>query len=296
MKFRRAKKSIDPNTLLLIKQVVGGFLFVSFLAIITTSVWYVTRLPSLTIATVTAAGGETIDHAVVVSVAEAALHGQYLGLVPKRFAYTYPKTQILNTVSGVERIKDIQLELIDRTELAIAFTEYIPDALWCAGGTDTCVFLDKTGYAFAVAPQLSGGAFLRFEKISTTPATGVQGFDTATYQKMQQLAALLATQDWFVSAVLTDAAGDAFIECTNGIELKILVTDEPEAIVDNLFTVLQSPNFIDHDIADFDYFDLRFGNKVFVKEIEEAEVVAESAEVTEVADVAPTATDIQVVE
>jgi hypothetical protein len=276
MKQPKRRKRMDPNTLQLIRQIVGGFLVLFFIALLVTAVWYVTRLPALTIATVDVSGGQTIQPDLVRTLVSAELEGEYLRLVPRRFSLLYPKSDLVVAANKIDRIKDVQIERRSLTSIAVTYDEFVPDALWCTRANAECVFLDATGYAFAKAPTLSGGAFLRFEKLDVAPVTGVQAFATAPYQKIHDLVDLLEDKAWFVSSVTTDSAGDAFLQLTKGGELKVALSDEPAEIVDNLFTVLASPEFAELGPGAFEYVDLRFGNKVFVNELDP--VVATSSE------------------
>jgi len=267
MKQPKRKKRLNPNTLQLIRQIVGGVLVLIFVSLLLFSVHYVTRLPALTIQTVEISGGETIASNLVETLVETELEGDYMRLVPKRFSFLYPKQAIIDIVKKINRVKDLQVERTSRTVIEVTFSEYHPDALWCNGGIEDCVFIDANGYAFAVAPSLSGGSFLRIDKLGVEPVTSVQAFDTSSYLKVKELVTLLEDNAWFVSSVAIDVAGDAFLTLTEGGELKVTLEDPAEQIVENLFTVLSSKEFVDIGPGEFEYIDLRFGNKVFVNEL-----------------------------
>lgn len=268
MKWSKRKKRLDPNTLQLIKQIVGGLLVFILVGSIIAGTWYITRLPSLTISQVVVSGGETISHDLVTTLVESELEGEYLRLIPKRFSLLYPKESIQNSVQKINRIKNLSVERKPLTVLTVTFEEFVPDALWCNIETNDCVFLDQTGYAFAKAPKLTGGSFLRFEKIGVAPVTEQQAFDEFNYNRVHQIVQLLEENNWFTKYVAVDSAGDAYLHLTEGGELKVALDNEPEKIVENLFTVLSSPEFSDVGPGGFEYIDLRFGNKVFVNDLE----------------------------
>jgi cell division septal protein FtsQ len=267
MKQSKRRKHLDPNTLQLIRQIVGGVLALTLVAILVVSVWYVSRLPALTIQTVEVSGGETIAHELVRQLVDTELEGAYLRLIPRRFAWLYPKADIEATVQSLDRVASISLSVIEGTTLAVSFTEYIPDTLWCATDATECVFLDQTGYAFARAPSLTGGAFLRLEKLGVTPVTGVSAFAEEEYRQVLELVALLERNGWFVSTVAVDLVGDAYLSLVDGGELKVVLADDPERIVENLLTIVNAGQFAGLGPGEFAYIDLRFGNKVFVNEL-----------------------------
>lgn len=226
----------------------------------------------------TVEGGETIPHADIESIINEKLEGTYLGLVPRRFSPLYPKDEIIIEIANVERIKSVSIERSGGKALIATFDEYIPDALWCGGESEECTFLDETGYSFTYAPNLTGGSFLRLERTGIESFTGTQAFTTESYGRINNLVALLADASWFVSVVEIDAANDIYLQIVEGGELKVTLADDPASIVDNLLTVLTSPEFVHIKPGNFEYIDLRFGNKVFVSEFKIEEVATSTDE------------------
>ncbi len=286
MKPKRPPRRLNPDTVLLIRHIIIGVMVVSFVSLLVLSVWYGTRISAFTIKEISVTGGETIPSETVVSKIDEALTGAYLGLIPKRFTFMYPHEAVASAVDSFERIKSFTLERTDFETLTVTFEEYMPDALWCDDGDTTCVFLDDTGFAFTAAPSLKGGALLRFEKIGMTPVSGVQTFTPDEYQATHELVSLLKERGWFVSRAEIDAAADAYLLLVPSGELKVSLKDEPLTVVDNLMTVLSAPEFLHIEPGNFEYIDLRFGNKVFVKEFKTVE--ADLASTTEAVDEAVT--------
>jgi hypothetical protein len=87
---KKRRRQLDPRTVVLLKQGFLGLVLVSLLALVMTVLWYGTRVEFLTLRTVTVSGGETINHDLVRQEVQAALDGEYLGFIPKRFAWWYP--------------------------------------------------------------------------------------------------------------------------------------------------------------------------------------------------------------
>ncbi len=268
--MKKQRRRLDPNTVVLLKQIGIGLLALSVVALLITAIWHGTRLAGVTINKIVVEGGETVDHGVVTAVAEDALNGEYLGLIPKRFAWLYPKTALIEALDQLDRVHNVVVERVSGTEINIAFDEYVPRALWCASVQgDKCLFLDKEGYAFAEAPTLSGGSFVRFVISGTEPqldtvvasGTSAQPFETSL-----TLVTLLADQSWHVSHVELDQVGDAFLKVVDGGEFKVSLNDDPTKTVENLLVVLASEEFAHLAPGNFQYIDLRFGNKVFVNE------------------------------
>lgn len=259
--FRR----LHPNTLVLLKQIGIGVIVLISVALLLTAVWYGTRIKSLTISEIQAVGGETIDTDSIELLAEVALEGDYLGLVPRRFVWLYPEAAIIQNVSQIERIHNIRVERQDRVKLLITYDEYVPRALWCTAVTDqNCLFLDDRGFAFSEAPNLSGGTFLRLVTTGRETAIGETIVEQTVFDNMLLLVALLEEQDWFVSHLEFDQVGDVFVQIAGGGELKVTIEETPAQIVENLLAALSSEEFSEVAPGNFKYIDLRYGNKIFV--------------------------------
>ncbi|MBY0310301.1 hypothetical protein K2Q16_04105 [Patescibacteria group bacterium] len=262
---------LSPNAKVIVRHVAIGVTVLSVVALTISAIWYGTRVSSLTIASVTAAGGETIDAEEVRSRAEGVLDGTYGKIIPRRFSWFYPQADMLAAVGQVERIRDVVIQRSSQTSLHISYGEHMPFALWCDEAvapitTDTCLFINERGYAFAHAPQLEGGSFVRYRSPGTTPEIGkeVMGFDS--FWNTVSFTELLAFDGLYVSSVEIDAASDVYYGLTTGGELRAALADPAAQVADNLRTILRSDEFTHLRDESFYYIDLRFGNKVYVSE------------------------------
>ncbi|MCA9363194.1 hypothetical protein KC851_02650 [Candidatus Kaiserbacteria bacterium] len=265
MSSRRQK--IRPETKVLLKQIGIGALVFGLLALFITGVWHGTRLPAVTIDEINVYGGETIKHRVIEEIVAAELSGDYLGLIPKRFTWTYPESRIIDSVSAIDRVHSVEVSQTKRA-LSVSFDEYVPYALWCDGdlSSEKCLFLDETGLAFSKAPVLSGGTYLRFVTSGEQMEVGKLVLPFDIFSMVNELVELLAANDWYVSRVELDNVGDAFLTIVGGGELKVTIANPPEEIVDNLRAILASPEFSHLAPGNFQYIDLRFGSKVYINE------------------------------
>ncbi len=264
---KKRRRPLNPRTRLLLRQIVIGTGLCVCIAVIITGIWFGTRLTFFTIATVTVDGGETINHDEVRAKVEEQLQGEYLGLVPRRFVWLYPQEAITTAVQSIPRLKEPMVER-DGTIVSVTFTEYIPHALWCDDKTsEHCLFIDDAGFAFAEAPQLSGGAFPRFHVIGSTPVLKTFMLPSADLVAIETLREQVSdTLDLPILYVETDIMRDVFMGVAGGGEIKATLRMSPLETFDNLQTVLSSPAFKNLAPGNFQYIDLRFGNKVFVNE------------------------------
>jgi hypothetical protein len=255
-----------PETKQLLKNIsigLGGFLFVGLLLY---GAWYGTRADIMTINSIEIIGGETVSHDIVRADIERLLEGDYLGFVPRRFVWTYPRAEMLEVVQATSRVKDPEI-LREGRMLQVSFAEFESVALWCdADQSDNCVFIDEAGYGFSEAPKLTGGAFVRYIKIGQSASTSEVFTDATDFAQLRLLSGLLNDAGWPVVRVELDQARDAFIHLVGGGELKTSLTLTSKQTIDNLATIRGAAEYQHLSPDNFVYIDLRFGNKVFVNE------------------------------
>ena len=258
---------------LLLHFVYGG-VAIAFVALVLYGVGSITRLPYFTIDAVEVEGGPTVSEEAVRMIVEQELEGSYLLLVPKRFTYAYPHKKILERLGEIPRIAHAEVTRTDKNTLHIAFDEYAPYALWCDADViaeseegQKCVFLSETGYAFAKAPSLQGTAFIRYVTDDRAPTEDIQIFDEERLRGMEIFMEGLKSEFGLRVYQVTLTRDEDIIYHLKG-ESRILVTGamEVQEAFDNLHSVLGSEEFKGLTPGAFDYIDLRFGNRVFVKE------------------------------
>ncbi len=245
---------------------IGSFVCL-FVALCTFAVWKVTRLPVFTINDVRVEGGETIASSGIKEKVDEVLGGSYLKLIPYRFTFLYPYDAVMDTLMRIPRIKDATI-VRSNASLIVSFTEYTPYALWCLGQIDaSCYFLDEFGYAFASAPELTGGAFVRYVLESEPELLKKQVFEERVFFNIREfLAQLENTLSLRVTEVLYTLDGDVRLFISGGGELKMRDGDSYDSVYKNLASILESKEFDHIEPGNFKYIDLRFGNKVFVNE------------------------------
>lgn len=249
------------------KQLIVGFLLLCFFGIVGTATWYVTRIEALQIDTVTVAGGFTISHEAVEGAVWNELKGEYLKLIPHTFRYTYPEESIISALKSFPRMKQSVVER-DGSTLNVAFEEYVPYALWCEYEADeTCLFIDSAGYAFSEAPNLSGTALLRFVRNADAPALGTNVFQSSFLRDVSAFGESLERElGFFVTHVHAEGDYDINFRISGGGVLKVSQNQSFEESLTNLKAILGSEEFAHIEPGNFQYIDLRFGDKVFVNE------------------------------
>jgi len=274
----KRRRRLAPETVLLLRQIFLGTVLLVVLSAVVSGIWYGTRADALQLNQVSVTGGETLSHAVITAKAHEMLQGTYFKLIPRQFAWLYPEQDIRSAIHTIERVKTVELERVGGTELHIRLTEFIPIALWCADKTsNNCLFVDETGYAFTAAPDLSGESLVRYSTLNRAPVRGEYVLPESGLSAVTWFAE--AVQDelgWSVVHIEIDSAGDVFYLLPDGSELKLALAANPAEVFANLATILESADFNDLQPGDFQYVDLRFGNKVFVNRESEAATTTDS--------------------
>jgi hypothetical protein len=176
-------------------------------------------------------------------------------------------------------MKNVHVEIVDTQKIVVVFEEYRPSSLWCENyETNQCFFLDEFGFAFSEAPDLSGGAFVRYVDSESTPEKKQQAFESDFIKESQVFAEMLAYElDLYVTYIEKVEELDVLYTVSGGGVLKVSQLMSVEDSFKNLQSILGSEDFIHLQNGAFQYIDLRFGDKIFLNE-EEVRDVATSTE------------------
>lgn len=250
------------------RQILYGVLLCTVIVLVGVGVWHVTRLPSVTLSTVSLSGGETVKHATVQAVVDEVLLGDYLKLIPYRFFLMYPREKILNAVGEIDRIHTVLVEREGRNTLKISFTEYAPFALWCQNDSESsCFFLSETGYAFSPSPALHGNTLIRHMIEDMTELEEKQVFAEDRFRSTHAfLGTLTSDLGLRVTDVTYTKDGDITLGINGGGKIYMRNDGAYDEALRNLETILHSEAFDHLEPGNFQYIDIRFGNKIFVNE------------------------------
>ena len=263
----RRVRTLDPSRALLLKQALVGLVLFLSVGGLLAGAWYGTRLEAVTITEIVIDGGDTIPHEVVYDAASAALDGTYFYLIPKRFSYLYPAESIASAVTELERVASVTVTQPTRRKLEIQFTEHTPQALWCNGDGDSCVFVTAEGYAFAPAANLTGGVLLRFYDKRGEPEVGTSIFSNDQMDDIEWLVSALEQDiEWGVDVVELDADDRVTVRMTNQSALYVHLSQPVTHTLHYLQSLLRSDEYSHLDDGEFAYIDMRFGNRLFVNQ------------------------------
>jgi hypothetical protein len=128
--------------------------------------------------------------------------------------------------------------------------------------------MDKSGFAFASAPELQGSAFVRYIDEGAIPQKDAQGFESSFVKETGEFVTLLQDQlSLYTTHVQKKGVYDVEYTMSGGGVIKVSQSIPMQESFENLQTILTSEEFKHIEPGAFQYIDLRFGDKVFVNEV-----------------------------
>ncbi len=260
----------------------GGSIFFVSVFVVGGSVW-LAHASFLRIITVAISGTATVPPGAIQSAVEQDIAGAYVWVYPKNNILLYPKSTIQShLLTQFPTLKTADVHLENLHTVAVAVLERQPTALWCPATDSTgspqagsgqvvtspaCFLLDENGLAYAVAPDYSGDAYVKYSGTEAPDALPWQYLTLQTFHSLAALVDAVAKKggDARVSEVLSDANSDVHVKFENGFELLFALDDDTGQIFERFSLALGAAPFTVHPLGDLEYLDLRFGDKLYYK-------------------------------
>jgi hypothetical protein len=181
----------------------------------------------------------------------------------------YPREEIrLRLLRDFPNLSQAVIGGENLTTLAIVVSERKAQALWCGPSlalAGACYLLDAQGVAFAPAADFGG-------EIYTEYYGPVSGESPQQFLALDTYRALSATVDALKDKVADDSldsveasAEDARVHFKSGFELIFSLKDGGADVLERFSLALTAAPFTTHALSDFEYLDLRFGDKLYYK-------------------------------
>lgn len=222
------------------------------------------QAPFLRITAIAVAGAKTVPQAKVESLVREQLQGSYFYLFPKNNILLYPKGDIERALlAEYGEFKSVKARAENFRTLALAVVERESKALWCSSSAEaagdepeTCYLMDDEGVAYAPAPQFSEPIYIEY-----------RGEVREHFKNLSALVdAVAQTQpDNPVRTVIADESGDARVYFQKDFLLIFSLADGGGDIFERFSLALAAEPFKNRALADFEYLDLRFGDKLYYK-------------------------------
>lgn len=228
----------------------------------------ISYLPQYTIQAVEVSGTSSLDPAQIQAQVETVL-GTGGSFISPRFIFSYDARRIERALKGssmrIARAKISRAGFFSTT-LDVAIGERAPFARWCAGDA-RCYIIDETGFVFAASASstetvsepfvFSGGL------ASSTDPLGAY-VAPAHFPSALAIMRALGQAGFSPVSAAFDSDTDFSLITDTGLKIYASFGAEPPDLVRNLKLVLGSDALKDH-LADLEYVDLRFGQRVFYK-------------------------------
>lgn len=224
------------------------------------------HLPFLQVHAVEVSGTKTLATSTVAGYIEGQISGSYLFVIPKRNIFLYPKHAIADgLLKRFPELRAADVHAGNFHTIAADVVEREPKALWCQGAQ--CYLMDQDGAAYAYAPAGAQSGFVQYLGHTEGASLPHQYLTPETFESLFALVDAVSQKvpDSPVETVEVDAQKDAEATLSNGFVLKFALGDAGGDVFERFALALTSGPFAEHGLGDFQYLDLRFGDKLYYK-------------------------------
>lgn len=230
------------------------------------------RASFLRITTVSVSGASVVSPDTIQTLVQQNIAGNYLFIYPRATILLYPKNTIVRgLLTQFPTLKRVEVKAGPPAggfhTLDVVVEERQPVALWCTDASSSaCFLLDENGLVYAPAPSYSGDAYKKY----LGGASSTLPWQYLTQEEFRSLSALVnaiakkeSTET--VTSITVDPNNDVHLMFRSGFELLFALHDDTGKIFERFSLALTSAPFTAHSLADFQYLDLRFGDKLYYK-------------------------------
>ena len=258
---RRRRIILISIAVVLVALVLGGLVWLS-------------HAPFLRITTITVSGDQTLSDATVQAAVQSQISGSFWRLFAKSNIFLYPKTHIEEALpAAMPVIASAEVHAVNFHTIAVTVVERQPKALWCGESADAsssnCLLLDQSGVAYAPAPFSIAGSSGDYKRYYGA-LSGSQPQQYLTADQFSTLSALVdaLVQNQFnnpIESVEVDPASDVRVTFAGNFVLLFTLSSAGADVYERFTLALGSDAFSGHALSDFEYLDLRFGDRLYYK-------------------------------
>jgi len=206
-------------------------------------------------------GTKTVPQSAIEQQVWEKLRGSYFYVFPRNNILLYPQKGIEQSLrSAYGEFKSVEARAKDFHTLAVSVIEREPKAIWCpsgGSGLSECFLMDDEGVSYTRAPELSKQEYVEYRG-------NIEG-------RFAALSALVETfsqkeSDNPVRQVVVEENGDTRAYFQKDFLLIFSLKDGGGDVFERFSLALQSEPFKNHELSDFEYLDLRFGDKLYYKQ------------------------------
>ena len=252
------------------RRILLACLGVAAVVVVVAAVAGSTWLPFVRIQAIDVEGQKTVLPQAVQQVAQNELYGGYLHLFARSNIFIYPRGLIeQRLLTQFPMFQSVEVHAENFHTIGVTVTERQPVALWCGSSVSTsssCFLVDQGGMVYAPALVYSGDAYQKFYGAVTVGALPQQFLSPEEFHSLSTFVDTLARSlGSTVGSVMVDQDRDARVIFANGFVLLFSLDQNDGDVSDHLGLALRSSVFATHPLIDFQYLDLRFGDKLYYK-------------------------------
>lgn len=198
------------------------------------------------------------------------LDGAYWYIFPKDNIFLYPKDAIrADLLREFPVFASVAVSARDFRTIQVEAVERATRALWCGEGRElatACLSLDEGGAAYALAADFSGLVYARYTGALPAGPLPRQFLTPDAFRALSALVDEFARKvtDTSISTVVVEG-DEARIVCANGFTLIFSLADSGADVLERFTLALTAEPFVGHTLSEFEYLDLRFGDKLYYK-------------------------------
>lgn len=120
-------------------------------------------LEKFKIAGIAVSGTDGLSQEIFAKEVESAMATKKFGIIPQNRIFTFPKEAIkMDLIRRFIKIENLEMEIDMGNIVKLDIKERKDAALLCGADNKKCFFLDKTGFVFEEAPFFSDGVYMKF--------------------------------------------------------------------------------------------------------------------------------------
>ena len=225
----------------------------------------------LRITAVTVSEVKTVAAAAIEGEVQNEIKGYYFNIFRKDNIFLYPKERIKQKIlAGHSTLKHVEVRAENFSTIHISALDREPRALWCGehiATSTSCLLLDEDGIAYAEAPEFSDNPYKKYFGGVPGQQWPWQFLDSNFFRSLAALVDAIAQHQAGekIASVLVDSKGDVRLSFENSFTLLFVLKDDGGEVFERFTLALTAEPFKNHTLTEFEYLDLRFGDKLYYK-------------------------------
>jgi cell division septal protein FtsQ len=235
--------------------------FILILILLLSGVIYLFRAEFMRIQNVEVVGATDENKINVVALAEETFKGNKFLFIPNNQALFYSAASLQEKIlNQLKSVQDVRIDIAFPKTLRVEIKERAPESLYCA---DTCYFIDAKGIIYEKAPSFSEGVYVMYRDPNRATSTDPLGTSVASEEAFtlaKKYIDYLPVLGLTPTTVSFTTKNEIKIELRGNGYILINLDREYNETIQNITTVIQE------GVKEFEYIDVRFGNKIYYKE------------------------------